>query len=121
MNGWRRVEKANITPMQCAVFPQLGASHRDGYVDTGTELPGWDPHCFVSVVAARQLGEFVGLVDPGELERKVIEVSQLEAELETLRGRVAELETQLAAVDTLVSADFRARAKPGRPKKEMAV
>lgn len=113
MNGWRRVPRADLIPQSCAVLPQLGAAHRDGYIDVGTELVGWDPHCYISVHAARLLGEFVGLEDPEPLRDRI---AALEAQVERLEAELEDERRVNSAIEVLESKEFRARKKPGRPK-----
>jgi hypothetical protein len=39
----RVVPSALVRPHHCAVYPQLGSNHPDGYFDTGNDLSVIDP------------------------------------------------------------------------------
>lgn len=116
------VPKALTKPMRCAVLPQIGPNHPDGYIDTGSELPGrgdrWDDHVYVSVVALREMLKVVDWPLPEEheaLERRVAELEDKLAMVEAERDRY---EAVIDGIDAIESADFRARKKTGRPKAE---
>lgn len=119
MNGWRKVPRADAIPHSCAVLPQLGAGHAEGYIDTGIELATFDPRIYISVHAARQLGEFVGMVDPAPLEN---EIKRLGRELEEAQRRLAEFDKfEESVAYTLGHFGSKVRQKPGRkPVKEAA-
>lgn len=116
------VEAAAQPPHHCAVIPYIGNSNAEGgFVDTGTDLLGIDPHVYVSQTACLMLGEAVGM-KRGEV------VTGIEAQLEQVRGELAEvvaerdeLKAKFGAIDILASEGFRARNKPGRPAKKTGV
>lgn len=117
----RWVQQAAISPHRCAVVPYIGNSNTQrGFIDTGMDLPGWDPHVYVSVDAVEQMARLVGW------EPRSVAVRQA-ARVEVLEGRIAELEAELAesgrtleAVQVLKAAGYSAQRKPGRPKKAVA-
>lgn len=119
MIGWRRVARADIVPQSCAVLPQLGAAHAEGYIDVGVEMVGYDPHTYISCHAARLLGEFVGLKDPEPFEQRIAE---LERELADLRAqRDADEKFLEAAEYSLARFGQKVVKKPGRkPGQEVA-
>jgi hypothetical protein len=107
----RWVQHASHRPARCAVLPFVGNSNTQrGFIDTGQELPGWDPHIYVSVEAVEEMGRMVGLVRPAEL-------GTVRRERDEATARVAELELELArargeldAVGVLRRAGFSAQA-----------
>lgn len=116
----RLVPSALTSPSRCAALPYIGRDHPLGYFDTGSELPGrgdqYDSHVYISVVAAQEMARMLDWAPPED-------VAELKQALAASLLRVEELERErdeaLAfkqAVDTIESADFRARKKSGRPK-----
>lgn len=107
----------------CAIIPGRQKDDR-GFIDTGRVLVGFDQPVRCSYEGVKQMALKFGFVE-GEVH---------EALREELTDRIHELETQLAdleeenrhldgyvdAIDVLESANFRARHKPGRPKKAVA-
>ena len=76
---------------------------------------------YVSRVAVEDMAATLGLPGKAEAER----LAEAERELEDARARIAQLEEELSAqdtviqaIDTLESAEFRARKRAGRPKKQ---
>lgn len=115
----RWVESAPVRPQRCAALPYIGNSNSQyGFIDTGAELPGFDNHVYVSVVAVREMAKLIGWDDPS-LWKPGLERSQ--ARVAELEQQVAELQEQLAAVQVLKSAGYTAARKPGRPPKAKAV
>lgn len=114
----RFVERADIRPHHCVVFPHLGTDHRDGYVDTGNEISAIDPHAYVSVAAVVEMAKLIGYPTREEHAAAVGEVARLGAELEQSAAALADAERALDAIDALESRGFRERRKPGRPKKQ---
>lgn len=115
----RVVAHAAIRPHRCAVIPFIGNSNTaEGFIDTGYDLPGWDPHVYVSVQAVKEMARLIGwgprLTNP---------------ELGRLRARVAELEAQVTARDEQIAAFgvlkqagvVQEKRPPGRPPKQKAV
>lgn len=78
-----------------------------------------DPHIYLSVVAIREMAALVGLPSREELESVVGERDRLARELEECRAALDAAERLVEAVDVLESRDFRARKKPGRPRKDV--
>lgn len=114
----RLVERAATRPMRCAVLPQIGQNHERGFIDTGSEMPGFDNHVYVSVVAAEQMARMVGWVPGRDLKAVEAERDEALADLAAVREELASAERHLEAVDLLESRGFTARKKPGRPKRE---
>lgn len=113
----RFVEQAFMQPHKCFVFPHLGNNHRKGYIDPGNNLVCIDPHPYLSVEAVEQCAQFIGYPSKAEHEAAVARVAQLERELDDARTALAEADRLIEAIDVIESRDFRARKKPGRPRK----
>lgn len=120
----RHVDRALTTPSRCAVLPSIGSSHELGFIDTGSELPGkgdaFDCHVYVSVVALREMMRVEGYPMPEDVQALSDRLDELETENAALVAERDDLAAKFAAIDMLASADFRARNKPGRPKKVAA-
>lgn len=116
----RLVERASIAPARCAVIPFIGGRHERGYVDSGAEIPpsALDSHVYVSVVAVEQMAALIGWTPPDEAAELRADVDRLAAEVARLEQELSEADVYVKAIDTLESAGFRARKKPGRPRKE---
>lgn len=113
----RFVERAPVRPHHCAVIPHLGANHKDGYIDSGNEMSCIDPHIYVSVVAVREMARLIGDPSREEFEAATARVAQLEEELAAAKDALDSAERFIEAIDAIESRDFRARKKPGRPRK----
>lgn len=113
----RFVERADIRPSRCAVFPQIAGNHPQGFFDCG-ELPGFDNRVYVSIVAVEEMARKRGWCSPDEQAELAAERNALEERLQQLEAELMEADKFQHAVDVLESRDFRARKKPGRPKKE---
>lgn len=111
-----------VRPARCAALPHVNA-HTPGDVRwlACTEMPGFDNFVYLSDVAVRQAMSLLGYKTPVEVEGIEQELAQLRAECEEMRERLMVAESFVQAVDTIESADFRARRKPGRPRKEEVV
>lgn len=123
-----RVERAKLSPHHCAVFPHLGQAHRDGYFDSGIDLPGpgLPPHnalhrMYVSVVAVKELARKLDWIPPEEVEVLRQEVRDLQGQLVEALERADAAEAVVDSIDVIESAAFRARKRPGRKAQEKAV
>jgi hypothetical protein len=112
----RLVDRPVLRPSHCAVFP-FRAEDPDGFVDTGSELPGFDNRVYVSAAAVREMAKLLGFPSPEEHSRVLGELERLRGEVERLEGEVREYDRRFEAIDVLESADFRARRRVGRPRK----
>lgn len=108
--------------MRCAVLPQIGGRHPDGFIDTGSELPGrgdqWDEHVYVSVVAVREMARLIGWYPPEhvtDLEQRLVGMADKLSMVEAERDHALSV---VGAVDVIESEGFRRRKKAGRPSKE---
>lgn len=100
----RFVERAVSRPSTCAVIPGRGAAEKEGFIDTGNELMGWDPHVYISFAGAREVARFIGWVDPES-------VAGLQEEVQVANDRIAELEQELNDAELDLQAKDRLERK----------
>lgn len=117
----RWVQAAAQRPHKCAVLPMVGNSNAaGGFIDTGYDLHGWDPHVYVSVLAVQEMARMIGWVAPGTVTGRAAESEELKARVEALEQEVAERDVQLAAVHMLKQAGYMPAKRVGRPPKVVA-
>jgi hypothetical protein len=117
----RFVDSCRLKPQKCVVLPQVGGSHQEGYIDSGMEIPGWDNHAYVSVVAVREMVKFLGWPTPDEHLALKAELEQAREELAKARDREATIAKLEADVEwSLRYFGGRLQKKPGRPAKQAA-
>jgi hypothetical protein len=106
----------------CVIIPGRTADPH-GFVTEHRELDGIGGpiKVYFSVSGLRQLAERhpqVGLVPAHKLEDAHRRIEQLEAELDNLRDRAAELEAQQERIAGIVKDGFKVQKMMGRPKQE---
>lgn len=111
----RLVSEAKTRPMGCAVLPHLGPQHPEGFIDTGSEMPGFDNHVYVSVVAVRQMCALLGFPTPVEHEAVVGELERTRLELEQARSELAEADRFQESIVGMSQHGFEVRRRKGRP------
>jgi hypothetical protein len=116
----RIVEKLAWSPHKCAVIPFLGEASGHRFIDTGIELEGFENRVYVSEPAVKDMGKMLGFPSLEEHEELKSRVEELERELALTRDQLEDADSRLDAIDLLESANFTARKKPGRPRKEAA-
>ena len=114
----RWVECAAIRPQRCAVIPFIGASHEKGFIDTGSELQGFDNHVYVSVVAVEEMARFIGWAPPHDTAGKDREIAEKDRRIADLEAQLAEADNELNAVHVLKGKGWTPARKPGRPPKQ---
>jgi hypothetical protein len=113
----RFVEKALRVPHHCAVIPHMGGAHRDGYVDTGVELAGFDNHVYVSVVAVREILRELKWPQPEDHAEALRTIDALQHQVVQLEDQVREADRFAEAAEyTLGRFGTKVQRKPGRPK-----
>lgn len=118
----RIVDRPMCRPMRCAVLPYVGQTHQGTrWIDTGSELDGFDNHVYVSELAALEMGCMFGMVTAGDHKAIRLELEAAQARIEELETELADQDAVLEAIDTLESANFQARKKPGRKKTQEPV
>lgn len=110
----RWVETAAIRPNRCAAIPFIGGNDPDGYIDTGSELDGFDNHVFISVKAVHEMATLIGRPTVAQFREVVSSNIAFSERLHALTAERDELLERFAAIDVIESADFRARKKTGR-------
>jgi len=113
----RWVETPAVRPNHCAAIPFV-TNDPEGFIDTGSELDGYDNHVYVSVTAIREMARMIGYQHPADVAQLERELRETREELQVAQVKLAEQERHLVAIDVLASAGFTARKKPGRPKRE---
>ncbi len=108
------VEKAVIRPMKCVFYPQIGHDHPKGYVDTGMDMLGVDPHAYISIQAIEDIATYLGYLAPAENERMCSDLASAHEEIIKLEQEIKEADEVINAIDVIESREFRARKKPGR-------
>ena len=115
----RWVQQAVINPHRCAVIPFIGNSNsQKGFIDAGHDLPGWDPHVYVSVEAVEEMARLIGWQPAGSLQLKDTEIGRLERKVAELEEQVREADRFAEAAEyTLGRFGQHVRNKPGRKPK----
>lgn len=89
-------------PHVCAVIPGRGpAKEKEGFIDTGNDIPAIDPHVYVSFAAVREMGRIVGLHTDEDYLSLVAQLTDACERVEVLEGRLEVAHTALDAVGTL--------------------
>lgn len=111
----QRVDRPTIDPAKCAVL--LKTDDPVGWIDTGIDLTGFDPHVYVSHGAVREMARLFGYLTPEESVALMTERDELAARVGELELELEEKSSEVAAVYTLKNAGFVQGAKPGRKVK----
>lgn len=114
----RWVETATIRPHRCAAIPFVAGNDEEGFIDTGSELDGFDNHVYISVKAVNEMANLIGRPTITQFREVVQSNQDMYTRLLELTAQRDALQRQIDAVDVLASADFVARRKPGRKAKE---
>lgn len=114
----RWVEVAAIRPHRCAVIPFVGGHDSRGYIDTGSEMEGFDNHIYVSVTAVDAMADLIGRPTISQFREVVTSNQEHAAALAQVIAERDDLKARFDAIDVLAGADFRARKKPGRKAAE---
>lgn len=117
----RWVQQAMMSPHRCAAVPYIGNSNSlRGFIDTGMDLPGWDPHVYISVEAVEQMARMVGWEPRSVAVGQAAKAGALEERVAELEAELSEATQKLEAVQVLKAAGYSAQRKPGRPRKAAA-
>ena len=110
----RWVETAAIRPHRCAAIPFIGGNDKLGYIDTGSELDGFDNHVYLSVRAVHEMANLIGRPTLEQFREVVDSNIAFSERLDEVTRERDELQARFDAIDVIESADFRARRKTGR-------
>lgn len=114
----RWVPVAAAEPHRCCVVPFVN-SDREGFIDTGNRLAGFEQHVYVSVTAVRELARMIGLPSADDLVEAVRRAERAERERDDLREQLVQADTELNAVAVLKnSRQWKQERKPGRPARQ---
>lgn len=93
----RWVQTATITPHRCAAVPFVGHNSTKGFIDTGSEISGFDQHVYVSVEAVEQMAQIIDWSPPAAVVA-LQELCGLQVQ------RIEQLEEQLAEANQVADA-----------------
>lgn len=94
----RWVQSPAIRPHRCAAIPFISQDPK-GFVDTGTDLMGWDPHVYLSVTAVEQAARLIGWVPSGAIFQAEQAKDRLKAQLDEKDRLIEELTRQMDAME----------------------
>ena len=98
----RIVPRPTFKPMRCAALPYVGQTHaHTRWIDTGSELDGFDNHVYVSSVAVDEFNRLLGNPSKAQFGKVKAELKAAREEIAELRERVETAEKQVAAIETL--------------------
>lgn len=110
----RWVPTAAVRPARCAAIPFIGGNDELGYIDTGSELDGFDNHVYISVRAVHEMANMIGRPTREQFQEVVESNIHFSQRLDEVTRERDELLARFDAIDVIESADFRARKKTGR-------
>jgi len=112
----RRIPALPFGVHHCSVLPHKGSD--EFFVEVGA-VPEHPGPLRISVTGIRELAKVAGLPSGDESVMLLEDRDRLLVENRALLEQVDELERFAQAIDTIESADFRARKRPGRkPQKQ---
>lgn len=108
----RVVDRPVIKPSRCAAIPFLGqTAEGEKWIDTGSEMEGWDNHVYISATAVRQMMMLLGYPSPMEFEELAKAKQEVEDALLAAHEEIQTMEVRLEAFQTLGAAGFTMTAK----------
>lgn len=116
----RFVERAVSRPNTCAVIPGRGAAEKEGFIDTGNELQGWDPHIYISMAGARAIAAFIGWASPEATDAQAAHAAELQARIEELERENDRLQDEADHVHGLMKHGYTPKRAAGRPLSKKA-
>jgi hypothetical protein len=101
----RLVERPHAKPNRCAANPSIGQSRRDlRWIDTGSEMDGFDNHIYLSEPSVRDAAKLLGFPSQGEYAALLEERDRLALELEKLKADLKDAVDTLKAISTVQAA-----------------
>lgn len=93
------------TPKRCAAVPHIDpvSTPTARFIDTGSVLPGWDQHVYLSDVAVRQAMSILEYPTPLEFEAMQQRAIEAEDALLVCNDKLIAAEEQLAAADVITA------------------
>ena len=101
----RLVERPHAKPMRCAANPSIGQT-RGGirWIDTGSEMDGFDNHIYLSEPAVRDAAKLLGFPTPSEFATLQEERDALAFELAMVKANLEDAVDTLRAISTVKAA-----------------
>lgn len=87
-------EEVLYHPHSCAI---TGRSE-GRFIDTGSEIPGVDPHIYISVPIAEEMGRMIGMVSAAEHAELHAEVLVMQQRVASWEDTITDLGVQLKAL-----------------------
>ena len=101
----RLVERPHARPHRCAANPSIGQTRRDiRWIDTGSEMDGFDNHIYLSEPAVRDAAKLLGFPTPSEYATLLEERDRLAYELSVARADLHDATETLRAISTVQAA-----------------
>lgn len=113
------VEKSDglVQPGMCCISADIGGPFVDLDASLNCERMGINPHLYIHVPVAEQIGRTLGMVPQKILESCEHEVEELRKTVQALEEELSQAQITLDAVDTLKNRGFEQKRGPGRPRK----
>lgn len=112
------VELAQYAPAKCLVTGSW-AEPEHPLIDFEAHSPHVDPRIYLAPALVHDVAiELLGMVDGKALEAAQVRNAELQTRLAEVEAERDEAVRITNAIDAIESADFRARKKTGRPRKE---
>jgi hypothetical protein len=104
----RWVQTAVTAPHRCAAVPFIGHTSTKGFIDTGSEMSGFDQHVYISVDAVEQMAAIIDWSPPAavaalqelcalqlrrieQLEEQLVEANQVADAFDVVKRRKARI------------------------------
>lgn len=101
----RLVERPHARPHRCAANPSIGQTRRDvRWIDTGSEMDGFDNHIYLSEPAVRDAAKLLGFPTPSEFASLLEQRDALAYELSIARADLKDATDTLRAISTVQAA-----------------
>lgn len=97
----RWVQTAVQAPHRCAAVPFIGHTSQRGFIDTGSDMNGWDQHVYVSVEAVEQMARIIDWSPPADVHALQQLVAVQERRIDQLEAELAEANQVADAFDVV--------------------
>ena len=114
------VERGLKQPGLCVLTHDSNGPFVDTEADINCERVGINPHIYIHVPIAEQIGRTVGMVSQSVLDSAEATIEQLRGDVEDLTKELDKERSAVDAIATLERVDFKAKKRPGRPPKVAA-
>lgn len=94
----RIVTRPVFKPLRCAAIPHIGQTDDVRWVDTGSEMPGFDNHVYLSSSAVEEAARLLSMPTQREYDALSDELDAANEELADMQRRVERLEKYEAAI-----------------------